>query len=368
MKRGAVPLGSVPVRGARIGLSRTVTSPTAIGYLHPAVVLPEGFRARVDDREWDAVVAHECAHLARGDDWAKAVQSAILRAGWWMPGLWVLSRTLDLERELASDERAACETGPRRYAACLLRLATDRADAVAPALWARRSHVAIRVERLVRPTAQRGPAVRAAALGAFTAAAFGIVAGAVLAVPGTGVRIAAVPRAHTAVAHMAARPAVARIANRARRLKVTLHAKTLAYSAPVAAAPVLPAPVAAPERQAAAERPHIIATVAQRAVAHARPESPARGERGRRVPGIRPELGPTETLAFVAPHRKCRTCFGPLRSPDDMPAETFAAAGKPAAAAGAGAAAIVADDPTSGPVDLGSGLIWYRLPARVQGP
>ncbi|HEV2641720.1 MAG TPA: M56 family metallopeptidase, partial [Candidatus Elarobacter sp.] len=215
VKRSAVPLGSVPVRGARIGLSRTVTSPTAIGYLHPAVVLPEGFRARVDDREWDAVVAHECAHLARGDDWAKAVQSAMLRAGWWMPGLWVLSRALDLERELASDERAACETGPRRYAACLLRLATDRADAVAPALWARRSHVAIRVERLVRPTAQRGPAVRAAALGAFTAAAFGIVAGAVLAVPGTGVRVAAVPqRAHAAVAHGAARPAVARIANR----------------------------------------------------------------------------------------------------------------------------------------------------------
>ncbi|HEV2740087.1 MAG TPA: M56 family metallopeptidase [Candidatus Elarobacter sp.] len=350
VKRSAVPLGSVPVRGARIGLSRTVTSPTAIGYLHPAVVLPEGFRARVDDREWDAVVAHECAHLARGDDWAKAVQSAMLRAGWWMPGLWVLSRALDLERELASDERAACETGPRRYAACLLRLATDRADAVAPALWARRSHVAIRVERLVRPTAQRGPAVRAAALGAFTAAAFGIVAGAVLAVPGTGVRVAAVPqRAHAAVAHGAARPAVARIANRARRLKVTLHAKTLAFAAPVAA-PVLSAPAAAPEHQAPAERTHIIATVAQRAVAHARPESP------------------TETLAFVAPHRKCRTCFGPLRSPDDMPAETFAAAGKPAAAAGAGAAAIVADDPTSGPVDLGSGLIWYRLPARVQGP
>ena len=185
VKRDAVPLGSVAVRGARIGLSPTVTTPTAIGYLHPAVVLPDGFRARVDEREWDAVVAHECAHLARGDDWAKAIQSAILRIGWWIPGLWLLSRALDLERELASDERAAGETGPRRYAACLLRLATDRADAVAPALWARRSHVAIRVERLVRPTAQGAPVLRAASLGAFTAAAFAVVATAVLAVPGT---------------------------------------------------------------------------------------------------------------------------------------------------------------------------------------
>jgi hypothetical protein len=365
VKRGAVPLGSVPVRGARIGLSRTVTTPTAIGYLHPAVVLPENFRARVDDREWDAVVAHECAHLARGDDWAKAVQSAILRAGWWMPGLWVLSRALDLERELASDERAACETGPRRYAACLLRLATDRPDAVAPGLWARRSHVAIRVERLVRPTAQGGPAVRAAALGAFTAAAFGVVLGAVLAVPGTGARVAAtVPaRAHAAVAHASVQHAVGgRVASRVRHPKVAPHAKTLAYAAPA------PLPVAAPERPPAGERvlPQSIVTVAQRPLARIRAES-SRGEHGRRAPGIRPELGPTETLAFVAPHRKCRTCFGPLRSPDDMPADSFAA-GKPAPAAGAGAAAIVADDSASGPVDLGSGLIWYRLPARVFGP
>jgi hypothetical protein len=371
VKRGAVPLGSVPVRGARIGLSRTVATPTAIGYLHPAVVLPDGFRARVDDREWDAVVAHECAHLARGDDWAKAVQSAILRIGWWIPGLWVLSRALDLERELASDERAACETGPRRYAACLLRLATDRADALAPALWARRSHVAIRVERLVQPSPQAGPVVRAAALGTFTAAAFGVVATAMLAVPGTAAHVAATAphHAHAAVARAGVRHAVARVASRTHRPKVTLHAKTLAYAAPVDA-PAPAAPAAVTERPPISERTvvHVIATVAQRAAVRARAEAPARRERGRLVPPIRPELGPTETLAFVAPHRKCRTCFGPLRSPDDAE-QTFTAAGKPAPTGGTGtAAAIVADDPTSGPVDLGSGLIWYRLPGRVQGP
>ena len=51
VKRRAAPLGRVAVRGALIGTSRTVSTPTAIGYLHPAVVLPEGFRARVDDGE-----------------------------------------------------------------------------------------------------------------------------------------------------------------------------------------------------------------------------------------------------------------------------------------------------------------------------
>ena len=347
VKRQAVPLGTVAVRGALIGLSPTVTTPTAIGYLHPAVVVPDGFRARVDEREWDAVVAHECAHLARGDDWAKALQSTILRLGWWIPGLWVLSRELDLERELASDERAAAETGPRRYAACLLRLATDRSDAVAPALWARRSHVAIRVERLIRPTAQGAPVVRAASLGAFTAAAFAVVAMAVLAVPGTAGRVAvAVPhRAPPAVAH-ATRQALPRVAEHSHRAKRTPNPNTLAFTVPVAVAAVAPAPAA---------------------ISHPPSNVPPRGEAGRRPPSIRPEPGSAETLAFVAPHRKCRTCFGPLRSPDDVADPSFPT-GKTVAAAGAGAAAVAADDPTSGPVDLGSGLIWYRLPARVQGP
>ncbi|HYW54022.1 MAG TPA: M56 family metallopeptidase [Dongiaceae bacterium] len=375
MKRQAVPLGSVAVRGARIGLSATVTTPTAIGYLHPAVVLPDGFRARVDEREWDAVVAHECAHLARGDDWAKAIQSAVLRIGWWIPGLWLLSRALDLERELASDERAAAETGPRRYAACLLRLATDRADAVAPALWARRSHVAIRVERLIRPTAQGAPVLRAASLGAFTAVAFGVVATAVLTVPGTAPRATATValRAHpVAHAHATVRHAPARVAVHVRRPQRAPHAKTLAYAAAVPAestAAAAPAALPVPERPAGSERPvqRIIATVAWR-TAHAPAGLPARREPVRSTPAIRPDAGPTETLAFVAPHRKCRTCFGPLRSPDDMPEQSFSPAKTVAGGGAPGAAAIVADDTTSGPVDLGSGLIFYRLPARIQGP
>jgi Zn-dependent protease with chaperone function len=354
VKRNAVPFGSVPVRGARIGLSRTVTTPTAIGYLHPAVVLPDGFRARVDEREWDAVVAHECAHLARGDDWAKAVQSVILRAGWWLPGLWVLSRALDLERELASDERAATETGPRRYAACLLRLATDRAEAVAPGLWGRRSHVAIRVERLVRPVAQGAAVLRAASLGAFTATALGVVAVAMLVVPGTGPRAAGSgPQpARAPAAHAAARAATPRVAQRLRPTHAPAHAQKAA-STPVAVAAARPIQ-------------HIIATVARRSVPHALSNVPS-GEPRRRPSSIRPEAGPTETLAFVAPHRKCRTCFGPLRSPEDVP-EAAVAASKTVASSGASVAAAAADDSTSGPVDLGSGLIWYRLPARVLGP
>jgi hypothetical protein len=52
-----------------------------------------------------------------------------------------------------------------------------------------------------------------------------------------------------------------------------------------------------------------------------------------------------------------------LRSADDpvaSPGPPFGA--KPVAAT------ITAPDPTSGPVDLGSGMVWYRLPSRAALP
>jgi hypothetical protein len=355
VKRRAVPLGTVDVRRARIGTSRTVSTPTAIGYVHPAVVLPEGFRLRVDDREWDAVLAHECAHLARGDDWAKAVQSAVSRAAWWVPGLWILGRALDLERELASDELAACETGARRYAACLLRLATDRGGgSLAPAFAGRRSHVAIRVERLLRPAADGGPLRRAIALGCFTATAFAVVAAALVALPGTAIRVAGtVPqRAQIALGHHAPRRAAARIATRIRHLTPAHHS---APAVALAQAPAISAP--APER---AERP-AAATARPAAVVSRSASEPVRRAAPRRAPAI---AAPLETIAYVAPHLRCRTCFGPLRSPDDAVAQPQAfipPAGLPSGAP----AAIVAEDPTSGPVSLSSRTIWFRIPVRA---
>lgn len=346
IKRRAQPLGILGVRGARLGTSPKVATPTAIGYLHPAVVIPEGFGAQVDGAEWAAVVAHECAHLSRRDDWGKAVQSAVLRAGWWLPGLWILSRALDLERELASDERAASASGARRYAACLLRLATDRwTDTVAPGLWSRRSHVAIRVERLLRPTSGAAPLVRAVTLGTVTAAALAIVVTAVLAVPGTARRSAA---AGPPVAHVV-RPA----RNHATRLALRLRHRAVPSAAPrVSWVGYASAAAPRPVRESApppAARPILARHPAARL--HRSPP--------RRPPATADAAAPT-VIAFVPRRPRCATCFGPLRSADDpvaSPSPPFAA--KPVAAA------ITAPDPTSGPVDLGSRMVWYRLPSRA---
>jgi BlaR1 peptidase M56 len=388
IKRGADVLGTVPVRGALIGVSPTVATPTAIGYFHPAVVVPAGFRTRVDDGEWDAVIAHECAHLARADDWAKALQSAVMRTCWWLPGLWLLGRALDLERELASDERAAHETGPRRYAACLLRLATDRgaANALAPAFWGRRSHVAIRVERLLRPAARTAPIVRAAALGAFTAAALAVLALAAVAVPSAGHRSSAPalrPVRLAAVAAPRRRPAAKKAiaSHLMRTVTITTHAPSRAAVSALVPDAAVPAPAAvaatvarvAPPAAAEATRPqttkpYAVAAAAPRAAAaaHDTLTGAVRRAEPRRAPPLRPVAASPELLAFTgptAPRPRCATCFGPLRSPDGAYAPSSASSA-PAPAFGGSSGGIVAvapDDPT-GATELKPGLLWIRLP------
>jgi beta-lactamase regulating signal transducer with metallopeptidase domain len=359
IKRRSAMFGTAPVRRARLGASSAVATPTAIGYLHPAVIVPAGFERRVDAGEWDAVLAHECAHLARGDDWAKALQSTLLRAGWWLPGLWLLGRALDLERELASDEWAARAGGARRYAACLLRLATDRRDRrgdVALALWGRRAHVAIRVERLLRPATGASGIARAAALGAFSATALAAVLGALVAVPGTR---SSVPAPHPALAlakhrHVAP-PLAARPARPAQQRPVaaTVPAPAAAVPAPQRSAPRAPA---APRRVALVvpvpARPAAAPPAVKRSLAAAAPRRAHRPAAGRHAAAPR-------LLAYVpAPRRPCRTCLGPKTgAADGFGSSAFASPGASDTGAGGGSA-----DLSRVP------MLWIRLPSPAPNP
>jgi beta-lactamase regulating signal transducer with metallopeptidase domain len=156
-------------RSARVAASALVQTPTAIGYLHPRIVVPLDLPERVSADELQAIVAHENAHLERYDDWTKALQTAIVRLSWFAPALWALATRMDLERELASDERVLARSFDARvYAGCLVRLAADvRRAHTAPAAWISRSQVAVRVERLLKPAGRLGwyaGAIRVSAL------------------------------------------------------------------------------------------------------------------------------------------------------------------------------------------------------------
>ncbi|MGD1067878.1 MAG: M56 family metallopeptidase, partial [Vulcanimicrobiaceae bacterium] len=218
---------------------------------------------------------HECAHLRRYDDWTKAIQSVVQRVGWWLPGLWILGRALDLERELASDEDAAAATGARRYAACLLRLATTPAvDTAALALWGRRTHVAIRVERLLRPAVGWGLLARGLAAGAAATATLAVLALASVAVPAS--RTALPPPPPARLAWHAAQAPTRHPAHRQRRTAAPhAAASTLAVvrrlPAPRIVRIVLRPPTAAPDRLHARPVPAQVAYAATRPRRVARP-------------------------------------------------------------------------------------------------
>lgn len=105
----------------RIGTAST--EPCVSGLWRPAILLPRDFRHRYDRRERRLVLAHEIAHLRRGDVYAN-VLAALLRAVFWFnPLLHIAVPRFRLDQELACDARvlARFPEARRCYAGAMLK-------------------------------------------------------------------------------------------------------------------------------------------------------------------------------------------------------------------------------------------------------
>jgi beta-lactamase regulating signal transducer with metallopeptidase domain len=151
-------------RPARLLLSREITTPIAVGFLAPAVILPESLPSQLTASEFDCLLLHETAHLARRDDWANLIER-LLRAALLLhpPARWVL-RQIEREREIACDDWVVSQTGAARiYAESLARALELRLAAtgalLASGIFDHRSRLRERIEMLL----QRGRAFSAQA-------------------------------------------------------------------------------------------------------------------------------------------------------------------------------------------------------------
>ncbi|MEO8096897.1 MAG: M56 family metallopeptidase [Acidobacteriota bacterium] len=141
-------------RKARVLLSAEISSPIAIGFLHPAVILPETLLSSLTPAELDHVLLHELAHIARYDDWTNlAARLAGTILGLHPVAAFAFAR-LENERELACDDWVVASTGDARpYAASLARLfelaRTRRQPTQALASGITGSQLGDRVERLL---------------------------------------------------------------------------------------------------------------------------------------------------------------------------------------------------------------------------
>ncbi len=149
----------------RIGLKRTpallVTpgplSPCIVGTWNPRIVLPESVVTESSTARLCHVLAHELAHLVRGDLWTNWLLLAARILHWFNPVAWWTVREMQAEREAACDELAFAalgETDRSAYAATIVELAASLApSAIAPGLiglFSSTCRLKARVERLLR--------------------------------------------------------------------------------------------------------------------------------------------------------------------------------------------------------------------------
>ena len=146
----------------RLLVTSEPTSPHVAGMLRPRIVLPESMLQTTGDDEIEFVLAHELAHLSRGDVW---MQSAILAAQtlhWFNPFSWWTGRRLQATREAACDDFVVSrynQASRSPYANAILAVSRHLQPPPLAAgvigLFHRRSLVSDRVRRLADPVVRK---------------------------------------------------------------------------------------------------------------------------------------------------------------------------------------------------------------------
>ena len=156
----------LPPTGRRVDLvlSSEIASPIAVGFLHPAVILPESLPDELAADELDYVLLHEAAHLGRRDDWSNLAARLVGALLALHPiAIWIM-RQLDREREIACDDWVVASTGAARpYAASLARIFelrwARREELLAAGVFGPSSRLSDGIELLLRRGRQFSPRV-----------------------------------------------------------------------------------------------------------------------------------------------------------------------------------------------------------------
>jgi len=69
----------------------------------PKLLLPGQLIKSIEVDRWRGILAHELAHIRRGDQWVGRLELAAGLLWWWNPIYWLTCRRLDAEAELACD-------------------------------------------------------------------------------------------------------------------------------------------------------------------------------------------------------------------------------------------------------------------------
>ncbi|QEH31634.1 Regulatory protein BlaR1 [Aquisphaera giovannonii] len=93
----------------------------------PKLLVPAHLIKSLDAGSWPGILAHELAHLRRGDHWVARLELAAGLLWWWNPLYWVARRRIDAEAELACDAWvvSALPRDRHAYAEVLLQICSE---------------------------------------------------------------------------------------------------------------------------------------------------------------------------------------------------------------------------------------------------
>ena len=140
---------SAPVR---LYESALVHVPTVIGSLRPVILLPASALTGLSAVQLELILAHELAHIRRGDYLMNLLQTAVETLLFYHPAVWWVSHRMRVEREHCCDDLAVAAGGnATRYARALADLEGLCSDAPALAMAATGGSLFERIARLVGP-------------------------------------------------------------------------------------------------------------------------------------------------------------------------------------------------------------------------
>ena len=132
-------------------------SPCIVGVLRPRIIVPETLFTDSSNVTLRHVLAHELAHIVRGDLWTNWLLLVARALHWFNPVVWWTIREMQTVREAACDDLALAalgETDRSAYASTIVELAASLAPSgIAPAmigLFSSTRSLTNRIKRLIR--------------------------------------------------------------------------------------------------------------------------------------------------------------------------------------------------------------------------
>ncbi len=107
----------------RLYRSSLIESPMAIGFIHPAIIIPEKLFSTLTDNELKSILLHETAHIYHYDHVTGIIKRFVIAFHWWNPFVYIINKEHEQAREEVSDNYVLNELSPGDYSRCLMNLA-----------------------------------------------------------------------------------------------------------------------------------------------------------------------------------------------------------------------------------------------------